>query len=296
MKDHNILSIGEILFDVFSSGKILGGAPFNFLYHVLKLTGRGNLVSKVGVDENGKEILKRLKEMNFNTDLLQVDKSNPTGMVNVLVDGQGVPSYEIVENTAYDFIEYNSKVGDAVNNTSLIAFGSLAQKNHVSRRTIQKLFEYEATLFCDLNLRQDFYTKEIVKSTLDNCDILKINENELEKINDLFLQSSTDDLVELSKKVIEIFELEVLALTLGENGAILFNRQEYFHSKKRIDKLVDTVGAGDAYSAILCLGYLNNYSLEKINKAAVKFSSEICMIKGAIPQDDSFYEKYREFI
>lgn len=294
--EKDIISIGEILFDCYPDYKVLGGAPFNFLYHVWRLSGKGKFVSRIGEDDLGEEILNRLEKENFDTLFIQKDKLHKTGVVQVKLDENKIPEYIIEENVAYDFIEYKNDLGNYIKNeTGLIYFGTLAQRNDVSRETIQKTSGGGSKVFYDINLRQRFYSKEIIEESLKNSDVVKLNEDELKVVNELLIEADYD-FVQTSQNVIKKFGIDLLCVTLGDEGAALFKKDEINKHKHAVENIVDTVGAGDAYSAVLCLGYLLNWDLNKINNLASEFAAEICTTKGAIPGDKKFYNKYLEIL
>jgi len=289
----NITAIGEILYDIYPDKKRLGGAPFNFIYHIWKITGKANFVSSVGSDENGKEILTYLNSIGFNTDYISIDEKHSTGTVLVTIREDKTPRFTISPECSYDFFtldERTKKLFDA--ETDLIYFGTLSQRNETARSTIKSILNNKSKkYFCDLNLRHDFYTKELIKESLSTSNVLKLNSDELEKLISLFgLSSSTQMAIH---QLIFEFNIDMLCITLGSEGAILSTKKETSTFKTSNSSPVDTLGAGDAYAAILCLGYLNEMPINEINKLANEFASEICMVNGALPKDDSFYEKYR---
>lgn len=290
-----ISAIGEILFDVYPDYKKLGGAPFNFLYHVWKLTGDGIFISRIGNDEEGKEILNILEEINFNISQIQVDNEKPTGRVNVKLDKNKVPEFEIVKDRAYDFIEITEQSRTVVDNSDLFYFGSLAQRNEKSKKTITKLVEQSKRNFCDLNIRQNFYDEETISNSLHKSDVVKLNSDELKLVNE-FTGGDEFNLEQTAKAVAEKFQIDLLCITLGADGALLLKGEKISHHKETAEKIVDTVGAGDAYAAILAIGYQHNWPLTKVNELASKFSAAICEVEGAIPSNDAFYNKYREMI
>jgi fructokinase len=288
----HITSIGEILFDIYEDSKKLGGAPFNFIYHIIKLTGRGNIISRVGNDENGKEILKFLEDKDISSAFIQKDNIHQTGLAIANLNENKVPDWSIEQNCAYDFIENKNNINRLLEGTDCIYFGTLAQRNKVSRETIQSLFNRQVKYFCDLNIRQKFYTKEIIDTSVKAADVLKINEDELILLNKLFINEPYE-LVSTSVKVKNYFDIDTLCVTSGEKGSYLFRLEEIDYCKPSIGKPVDTVGAGDAYAAILCIGYLKNWELKKLNKTASDFAGEIIKIKGALPPDDELYSKFK---
>ena len=289
----NITAIGEILYDIYPDEKRLGGAPFNFIYHVWKITGKANFVSSVGNDENGKEILVYLNSIGFNTNYIPVDDEHSTGIVQVKILEDKTPQFTISPECSYDYFTLNEKTKDLINNeTDLIYFGTLSQRSDFSRSTIASVLNNKSKkYFCDLNLRHDFYTKELIKQSLLASNVLKLNSDELEKLKSLFgLSSSTQMAIH---QLIFEFSIDILCVTLGSDGAILSTKNEMSTYKTSNISPIDTLGAGDAYAAILCLGYLNEMPIDEINKLANEFASSICMVNGALPKDNSIFEKYR---
>jgi fructokinase len=291
-----ITAIGEILFDVYPDKKILGGAPMNFLYHVHKITGFGNIISRVGKDILGKKVLDFLGSKNISTKFIQEDQLHPTGIATVKINENNQPSFIIDTERAYDYIELTTDLEQLVENvTECFYFGTLAQRGEVTRKTIQSLFNKGTKYFYDLNIRDNFFNKEIIESSLRTTDILKVNLEELKLLNDLFVKQ-TFDIENVSAEIIKKFEIDLLAVTLGSDGSALFKKGENDFSKPDRIEIVDSVGAGDAFAAILCIGYLQRWSLKKTNKLANYFASEICKIKGALPEDEEVYRLVKEKI
>ena len=289
-----IAAFGEILFDVYANSKNLGGAPLNFIYHINKLTGGGRIISRVGNDELGKEALDFLTSKGLLTDVIQSDNERNTGVANITLDEKGVPTFIIEQNRAYDFINiYEDKAVDILKDVSCLYFGTLAQRNDVSRNSLHTLFNKPIKYFCDINIRQKFYTKEILSDSLTAADVVKLNLDELKLMDELFLGGEFD-VYNGSKKLIEKFNIEMLAVTKGTDGSSLFRGDKTDNNKPEQGSVVDTVGAGDAFASILCLGYLYNWELGKINKLANEFAGQICMIDGALPKDDTIYTRFKQ--
>ena len=289
-----IVSIGEILFDCFQDQKVIGGAPFNFFYHIYKLTNNAEFISSLGNDEDGKSIINFFKKNRISTNYIQIDEKHPTGLVNIKVGKDGNPTFAIIPNCAYDFIELTSTIKELIeSDTTLLYFGTLAQRNDVSRKTIQSLLNKNIKYFYDINLRANYYSREILAESLKKVNVLKLNIDELKIVSELFLSRSFElqsSAVELRRK----FDIDLLSVTLGEGGALLIDKFGMDENKYLAKEVVDTVGAGDAYSAILCLGYLNKLPIKRINFLANKFASYICSIRGAIPQSDEVYKSFKE--
>jgi len=291
---NKITAIGEILFDIYSESKNLGGAPLNFLYHIHKFTGGGNIISRIGKDKLGEEILNFLKLSSISSEYVQIDQNYPTGRATVELNENKVPSFIIESNRAYDFVESNNDIHRLIKEeTDCLYFGTLAQRNEVTRNTIHSLFRENIKYFCDLNVRQNFYNKEIIIKSLSAANILKVNIDELKLLNDLLLKERFD-IERSSAELINKYDIELLAITDGSKGSILIKEdiKDEFKNFTPINT-VDTVGAGDAFASVLCIGFLNGWELSLLNKIANRFAGEICQIKGAIPQDDNIYKKFR---
>ena len=289
-----ITAIGEILFDIYPESANLGGAPLNFLYHVHKLTGKGNIISRVGNDEPGEKALNFLNNRGVNTGYIQIDHIHPTGVTTVTLDEQKVPSFKIDVDRAYDFIEGTSEIENLVRKeTDCLYFGSLAQRHEVTRNTIQSFLNKEIKYFCDLNLRQNFYSEEIIINSIKSANVLKINIDELKLVNKIIFkkgysfETATSDLL-------KNFNIELLAITKGADGSTLFCENEVDDFKNFPGEVVDTLGAGDAFASMLCIGFLRGWKPGKINQLANEFAGEICKIKGALPQSDELYAGIKE--
>lgn len=289
-----IAAFGEILYDVYANSKNLGGAPLNFIYHINKLTGSGKIISRVGKDDLGDEAIGFLTSKGLLTDAIQIDDEHKTGVAKVELDEKGVPTFNIEQNRAYDFININeNKSVEILKDIDCLYFGTLAQRNDVSRNSLHKLFDKPIKYFCDINIRQKYYTKEILSDCLNAANVVKLNLEELKLMDELFMGGEYD-VHNGSKKLMEKFNIEMLAVTKGTDGSSLFRLDETDNNKPGQGSVVDTVGAGDAFASILCLGYLNNWELGRINKLANEFAGQICMIEGALPKDDKIYIRFRQ--
>jgi fructokinase len=287
-----ITAIGEIIFDIYPDFKKMGGAPLNFIYHISKLTNNGSFISRVGDDAMGHEAVSFLQNNNIPVHYIQTDKEHETGAAFANLDDNKIPHWDIQPDRAYDFINLPAESEQIIGNTSLFYFGSLAQRMERSRSTIQTFLSGGTKYFFDINIRQNYYTKDTLSRSLSATDILKINEEELHLLHDMFLTGKFN-IAESSASIMENFRIELTAVTMGGEGAYLFNKDNFDYLKIAVNKITDTVGAGDAYSAILALGYLNGWELSKINKLASDFAAEIVKIQGALPADDSVYERFR---
>jgi fructokinase len=295
-KVKRVTSVGEILFDVYPGYKTLGGAPFNFLYHVKKLTGLGNFISRIGDDKEGKEIIRFLKTNDIPTEYVQIDPEHPTGESIANLNRLKIPSWEIKTGTAYDFIELSDDIKALIaNKTDCLYFGTLAQRDVVTRNTVQNFFNMGLIYFCDLNIRQNFYTENLVRECISVSDVLKLNVDELRLVNEMILKKNFDT-YETPERLLNKYPIKLLCITYGDQGAVIFKEDKHNHFKVTIDNVVDTVGAGDAYAAILCIGYLRKWDIEKINRIASEFAGEIVKINGALPADSVLYDKYKRIV
>jgi len=291
-----VTAVGEILFDVYPTSKALGGAPINFLFHIFKLTGQGTIVSRVGYDVLGEKVRRFLTGNGIPISFIQDDHKHPTGITNVTLDKQKIPTFNIDTDRAYDFIENTSELQMLIDNkTDCLYFGSLAQRGDVSRSTIQSLFDKNIKYFCDLNIRQNFYSKEIITLSIKSADVLKVNIDELELLNNLLIGNEFD-MMQASFDLMSKYNIDLMAITKGAAGSTLIRDKKADHYKLEAKEVVDTLGAGDAFASILCTGYLQGWELGLINKAANEFAGEICKIKGALPEDESLYKNFKKKI
>jgi fructokinase len=290
----NITSIGEILFDIYPNHKRLGGAPLNFIYHVKKLTDNGNIISRVGKDVLGNKAVNDLKHSGLSFEFIQHDNLHPTGMAIVHLDDSGNPNFKIDTDSAYDFIETNDENEHLIfADTDCLYFGTLAQRSDLSKKTIQSFFNRGLKYFADLNLRQNFYDEEVLISSLKAADFIKVNYEEMHILNDVILQGEYHT-EKVAYELMEKFDINMIAVTRGKDGSSIFeNGKRYDHSNVDV-KVVDTTGAGDAFAAILCVGYLQGLEIPYINKLANDFATEICQFEGALPKYDRIYESFRE--
>ncbi|MFO7861830.1 MAG: carbohydrate kinase [Desulfosalsimonas sp.] len=288
-----ILVIGEILVDIFPQYRRIGGAPFNFSYHLQQMGLPVCFISRIGQDNIGKEISDFLWQNRFDAGHIQSDPRHPTGKVMVHPQQGGSHSFEIITDTAYDHIELPDSP-DFVNNQTpeLIYFGTLVQRTPEMAARLKAFLDNRADstkCFCDINLRPGCYSTETVLASIDRADILKINDAELIQIRAMFgrdAESEKDFIAWLMKT----HDIEMVSLTMAERGSRLYT-PGFCHETRVPDKgpVVDTVGAGDAYAAVVALGYLQNWSPEHILDQAAAFAARICQIQGAIPENRDFY-------
>ncbi|SHE96288.1 fructokinase [Bacteroides luti] len=280
-----IVGLGEALWDMLPEGKKIGGAPANFAYHVSQFGLESCVVSAIGNDALGNEILDVFHEKNLK---YQLEKVNfPTGTVQVELDAEGVPCYEIKEGVAWDNIPFTEALQTLALSTRSVCFGSLAQRSKVSRETINRFLdtmpdgEGQCKIF-DINLRQNFYDKEIIENSLNKCNILKINDEELVIISRMFGYPGID-LQDTCWKLINKYELKMLILTCGTNGSYVFASGEVSFLETPNVNVADTVGAGDSFTAAFCASIIKGKSVREAHKLAVDVSAYICTQSGAMP-------------
>jgi fructokinase len=248
------------------------------------------------MDDAGKEILHQLELSRFDLDDIQLDDVHPTGSVKVKLDKNGVPQFDIISEVAYDYIEFIPKYhSEFISDTQLIYFGSLVQRSETGYENLQKFIPTSAseTLnFYDINLRPGCYNNTIIEKSLLKTDILKLSMEELGKLEQMLSFEKNNDA--FIQYLIEEYSLSTLSLTNGASGSELFTNQGSFSSyAAEIKKVVDSVGAGDAYAAMLAAGMLKNWQPQEILQRATVFASRICEIKGAIPESPLFYQPFR---
>lgn len=290
---NTVVGLGEILWDVFPERKVLGGAPANFAYHASQFGFNGYAVSAIGNDLLGKEILKSLEEKELNYLIEQTDF--PTGTVKVQLDGRGIPTYEITENVAWDNIPFTTRLENLAKNTTTVCFGSLAQRNEVSRATIHKFLDLmpaDSLKVFDINLRLKYFSKDIITTSLNKASALKINDEEIVKIAEIFELKGTDE--ELCQQLLDKYKLKFLILTKGTRGSyVLTPYEKSFLATPKVT-IADTVGAGDSFTAAFVASYLNGRSIAQSHQLAVEVSAYVCQQHGAMPRlADAHLELFR---
>ena len=279
-----IIGLGEVLWDLLPAGKQLGGAPANFAYHAHALGAEALVVSRVGNDAQGREILARLSGLCLRTDGITTDPSAPTGTVSVTLDAQGHPSYIIHENAAWDFLEAGQSVLREAAQADAICFGTLGQRNPVARAAIREVLKATpptALRIFDINLRQQFWSRELIVESLELAEVLKLNDEELPIVARLLeLKGEECDLL---RQLASAYELRAIALTKGAKGSTLLADGEIISRPGSMLTVADTVGAGDSYTASLALGLLAGHAPEQIIRFAHRVADHVCTQPGATP-------------
>lgn len=279
-----IVGLGEALWDCLPEGRKLGGAPANFAYHVSQFGYDAYAVSAVGNDGLAKETLAEFDTKGLKYEMPQVDF--PTGTVQVQLDEAGVPTYDIKEGVAWDNIPFTPRLEEMAHQCRAVCFGSLAQRHEVSRQTIYKFLDTtpkNCLRIFDINLRQNFYSKEVIRESLKRCNVLKINDEELVIIGRMFGYPGLD----FENKcwlILGKYDLDMLVLTCGVNGSYVFTPGAmYFQETPKVE-VADTVGAGDSFTGSFVSSILSGKPVQEAHRIAVNVSAFVCTQNGAMPR------------
>lgn len=280
-----VVGLGEVLWDLLPDGKQLGGASANFAYHAQMLGAEAWLISAVGNDVLGRDLTDRLQAMEMSTECVSIDPAAPTGTVTIELSPEGQPKFTIRENVAWDHIIASDFARSVVARADAICFGSLAQRATLSRSTIRSLVEFsrpDALRIFDVNLRQNFYSREVLEASLQLANVLKINDEELPVLAGFFgLHGKAEEqLAQLAER----FNLQMVALTCGARGSLFYSNGNYSEMKGLPASVVDTVGAGDSFTAMLAIGVLAGWKLDQINERANEIAAYVVSQPGATPK------------
>jgi fructokinase len=283
-----VVGLGEMLWDLLPSGKQLGGAPANFAYITALLGDRALVASRVGKDRLGNAAARRLTRLGLPATFLQVDADRPTGTVNVTVDEQGQPKFEIMEKVAWDFFEWTPQWQELAVKADAVCFGSLAQRSAQSRVTILAFLEavQPGTLrIFDVNLRQAFFNKDVLSESTSRADIMKLNDDEIMRVTQL-LGGAAHDQQSAAQWILKKYGLKLVCVTRGGQGSLLVTPKATDEHPGHPVKVQDTVGAGDAFTAALVHKYLRKAPLRAMNAAANRMGSWVASQVGATPPAD----------
>ncbi|MDO5580968.1 MAG: carbohydrate kinase [Planctomycetia bacterium] len=303
--ENQILVFGEVLWDLLPSGKKPGGAPSNFAWHANAIGASALINTRIGKDPLGDEICSILKANGLSGQFVQIDPIHPTGTVNVLLDANGQPAYEIVQNVAWDYIEATPPLLSFAGQADAFYFGSLAARSENNLQTLRLLLKQlpnRCLRIFDLNLRAPFYRRELIEELLHTTDVFKLNDEELfiiaslftermpyfpKKENGLFASPESgeirSDLIEGVQHFMRSFDIKYVVLTAGSKGSFLMDasgNRSYCPAKEV--KIADTVGAGDSFTAVCAVGLLKGRPLDEINAKANDYAAFICTQSGAM--------------
>jgi len=295
LSDSRPIVFGEVLFDCFPDGThVLGGAPFNVAWHLQGLGLSPLMISVVGDDETGHTVLHTMKKWGMDTGGIQVSDSFPTGQVNISIN-EGEPTYDILAHQAYDNIDYDKlPINLSADQTSVIYHGSLVRRESVSKATLQRLIgQFNSTVFVDINLRPPWWQKDDIVAVLQSAQIIKLNIHELAAIMDRPTVSGMD-YQQLSRQFFSDYQPDLLIVTLGDEGALLLTPEELIEGTPVMARhFVDTVGAGDSFSAVMIAGLIRRLPMTSLLQRALEFSAKICEIRGATTTNKELYNAFK---
>lgn len=279
-----VVGLGEVLWDMLPEGRKIGGAPVNFAYHAGQFGIDTMAVSAIGNDKLGEDTIAEMNGKHLNHIFPSVPY--PTGSVQVKLDEKGVPAYDIKENVAWDNIPFTNEIESVARSCRAVCFGSLAQRNAVSRSTIRKFIESTPSgciRIFDINLRQNFYTSNVIRDSLEHCNILKINDEEIMLVSRMFNYDSSN-IENVCRTIMEDFSLEMVILTCGTKGSYIFTKGGVSFMPTPKVNVADTVGAGDSFTGSFCAAILRGLPVAEAHKKAVEVSAYVCTQNGAMPE------------
>jgi fructokinase len=282
------VGLGELLWDIFPNSRQLGGAPANFAYMTSLLGDHGVVASRLGTDELGTEAKLRFEALRINTNYVQLDPRHGTGTASVQVDEKGQPSFQFSEPAAWDFFEWTPEWRNLAQRADAVCFGSLAQRAVPSRETTHAFLTAlpaEATRVFDVNLRQSFYSSQILSESAKHAEIIKLNHDELPTVVQT-LGAAFRDEASAAAWLLDSFPVLLVCVTRGARGSLLAGRDGTHEHPGIPTKVADTVGSGDAFTAALVYHYLRGASLAKMNEAANRMGSWVASQTGATPARD----------
>ena len=279
-----VAGIGELLWDMLPTGKQLGGAPCNFAFHAMQAGCESYVISAIGQDEPGGELIKTLNNLGLSDRYIQRN-SFPTSTVTIKLDNHGHPDYTIHEQVAWDHIQWNTQIAELAGELDAVCFGSLAQRNSESKQAIVSLISATkpgCLKVFDINLRQSYYTKETIIQSINLSDVLKLNDDELPVVAGY--TGLGGDIRSQLTQLLNQFKLKYIVYTMGSKGSIIASPDEYSFIEAPKVRVADTVGAGDAFTAVFIAGILKGYPLIEVHHKATEIAAFVCTKKGATPE------------
>jgi fructokinase len=281
---HRVVGIGELLWDLLPTGAQIGGAPANFSYHAGALGAEARTISRVGDDAYGHELLAQLQALGVSTECVQVDPTMPTGTVAVEIDADGQPCFDIRANVAWDHLHVDDAALHAASTADALCFGTLAQRDPVSRAAIRTLVaasSSDALRVLDVNLRQQYYSRALIEESLALATVLKVNDLELPRLVELF--SLEGDLRAQLEQLADRWQLRAIALTRGDRGSVLLTTHAWSEHPGVSVTVKDTIGAGDAFTAAMTVGLLSGWALDDVNAHANEVAAFVASCSGGTP-------------
>ena len=279
--NQNVVCFGEVLWDILPTGKMPGGAPMNVAIHLRNFGNTVSLISKVGTDDLGKELLEYLISKDMDIRYIQVGQTHLTGVVKVNLDNAQNVSYKIIAPVAWDYIGFDLDAQEIVAESAAFVFGSLAARSEQTFETLKAYLKVAKNKILDINLRYPNYDKPVLEFLLQNTDLLKINEEELVILSDYFLQSN--DLENQVKELSQKYEIPIICVTLGANGAVLFQNNQFYDFGGFRVEVVDTIGSGDSFLAMLISHQLSQKSIQETLENACAVGALVAQTSGATP-------------
>ena len=280
------VGLGEVLWDLLPSGRVLGGAPANFAYMATVLGDQGIVASRVGNDDLGHEACRVMEELGLNTSYVQHDDRHETGTAKVSIDAAGQPNFTIKDSVSWDFLQWTAAWEELAARTDVVCFGSLGQRSSHSAVTIECFLRNtpKKTLrICDANLRQCFYNKDVLRRSFQHAHIVKLNDQELLQVSFVLkLGIGTEEM--LARRLLNEYDLRLVCITRGARGSLLVSKDQKVEHRGYRVKVADAVGAGDAFTACLAGHYFRGHSLEEISESANRFASWVATQTGATPR------------
>jgi fructokinase len=280
-----VVGLGEVLWDLLPERTCLGGAPANFAYITTLMGDHGIVSSRVGEDSRGLEALRRMEELGLDIDHVQTDRERPTGTVKVELDSKGIARFEIAHPVAWDSLEWTLDWQRLAEEADAVCFGSLAQRSEASLKTIRHFLRATSpgtVKVFDVNLRQSYYSQEVLAESMRLADIVKLNDEELPKIMSLAKLPHKDELSS-ARLLFSAYDLKLVCITRGGRGSLLVRGAEASEHPGFRVRVADTVGSGDAFTAGLLHEYLHGASLDLMNEVANLVGAWVASEVGAMP-------------